>query len=83
MLKLAAQKKNKGKIMNEISYSPKEAVKKLNTALEDLAAAKETNISKEQKERLNVLEEVLPRAIAAAKKSRKGIKLHEFVNNYR
>ena len=69
--------------MNETSYLPKEAVKKLNTALEDLAAAKETNISKEQRERLDVLEEVLPRAIAAAKKTRKEIKLHEFVNNYR
>ena len=69
--------------MNETSYLPKEAVKKLNTALEDLAAVKETNISKEQKERFDVLEEVLPRAIAAAKKTRKEIKLHEFVNNYR
>ena len=69
--------------MNETSYLPKEAVKKLNTALEDLAAVKETNISKEQRERLDVLEEVLPRAIAAAKKTRKEIKLHEFVNNYR
>ena len=69
--------------MNETSYLPKEAVKKLNTALEDLAAVKETNISKEQRERLDVLEEVLPRAIAAAKKTRKEIRLHEFVNNYR
>ena len=69
--------------MNETVYSKKEAIEKMNTALEDLTTAKNTNISKEQKERLAVLEEVIPKAIAAAKKTRKEIKLHEFVNNYR
>lgn len=69
--------------MNETAYSKKEAIEKLNTALEDLTAVKDTNISEEQKERLAVLEEAIPKAIAAAKKTRKEIKLHEFINNYR
>ena len=69
--------------MNETVYSKKEAIEKLNIALEDLTTVKDTNISAEQKERLTVLAEVIPKAIAAAKKTRKEIKLHEFINNYR
>lgn len=67
--------------MNETVYQKKEAIEKLNASLEDIEKAKEMNITEEQRERLLVLETIIPEAIKKIKKGAAPTKLHELIND--
>lgn len=66
----------------ETSYSAKEATDKLKASLNDLKVAKESNITTDQRERLDALEKAIPKAIKDIKGTKKEIRLHELLEKY-